>query len=140
MEFSCHYSANLQTPKTQPNSIPLLLSSYPGRLASRNSTNSSQLNSSSQPLCKDRTENAVSSNTPILVSLPIHCLETGSSIVACLFVSEGICLPSRCLAIDVSSGSMIPAFGRHVTIRVQKLDLLPTSGVREELFLLRWVC
>jgi hypothetical protein len=35
----------LPIPKTRLNSIPLLPSSYPGRLASRNSTNSSQLNS-----------------------------------------------------------------------------------------------
>jgi hypothetical protein len=36
----------LPTPKTQLDSIPLHPSSYPGRLASRNSTNSSQLKSS----------------------------------------------------------------------------------------------
>jgi hypothetical protein len=38
------------------------------------------------------------------------------SIVACVFVATGICLPSRCLAMDVSSGPTIPAFRRHVTI------------------------
>jgi hypothetical protein len=36
----------LPIPKTRLNSIPLLPSSYPGRLASRNSTNASQVNSS----------------------------------------------------------------------------------------------
>jgi hypothetical protein len=42
-----------------PNSIPLQPSSYPGRLASRNSINSSQLNSSLQSLHTDQTENTV---------------------------------------------------------------------------------
>jgi hypothetical protein len=39
-----------------------------------------------------------------------------SSIVACIFVAAGTCLPSRCLAMNVYSGSTIPAFRRHVTI------------------------
>jgi hypothetical protein len=38
------------------------------------------------------------------------------SIVACEFVVGGMCLPSRCLAINVYSDFAIPAFGRHVTI------------------------
>jgi hypothetical protein len=37
-------------------------------------------------------------------------------IVACVFVVAGTCLPSRCLAMNVYSGSTIPAFRRHVTI------------------------
>jgi hypothetical protein len=36
--------------------------------------------------------------------------------VACVFFAAGTCLPSRCLAVDVSSGSTIPAFRRHVTV------------------------
>jgi hypothetical protein len=44
----------------QLNSIPLLPSSCPGRLASRNSTNSSQLNSSLYQLCTDHAENTAS--------------------------------------------------------------------------------
>jgi hypothetical protein len=39
-----------------------------------------------------------------------------SSIVACVFISAGTCLPSRCLAMIVYSGSAIPAFRRHVTM------------------------
>jgi hypothetical protein len=39
------------------------------------------------------------------------------SIVACVIVAAGICLPSRCLAMNVCSDLTIPAFGRHVTIR-----------------------
>jgi hypothetical protein len=31
-----------------------------------------------------------------------HSLETGSSIVACMFISAGNCLPSRCLAMNYS--------------------------------------
>jgi hypothetical protein len=48
------------------------------------------------------------------VCLPIRCLETGSPIDACVFVAAGMCLPSRCLAMDVCSGSTIPAFRPHV--------------------------
>jgi hypothetical protein len=39
-----------------------------------------------------------------------------SSLVACVFVAAGMCLLSRCLAIDVCSGPTIPASRRHVTI------------------------
>jgi hypothetical protein len=39
-----------------------------------------------------------------------------TSIAACLFFATGICLPSRCIAMNVYSGSAIPAFTRHVTI------------------------
>jgi hypothetical protein len=57
---------------------------------------------------------------------PLYCWEgvvtaplniNGSySIVAWLSVAAGICLPSRCLAMDVSYEFTIPAFGRHVTV------------------------
>jgi hypothetical protein len=39
-----------------------------------------------------------------------------SSVVACIFISAGTGLPSRCLAMNFYSGSAIPAFRRHVTI------------------------
>jgi hypothetical protein len=52
-------------------------------------------------LFMDKTENVVPNN---------------SSIVACIFVAMEICLPCRFLAVDVSSGSTVPAFRRHVTI------------------------
>jgi hypothetical protein len=39
-----------------------------------------------------------------------------SSIVACVFISAGTCLPSRCLAMNVYSSFAIPASRRHVTI------------------------
>jgi hypothetical protein len=61
-----------------------------------------------------------------LETQPLCCLEgvftallnsNGSySIVACIFIAAGMCLPSRCLTTNVSSDFTIPAFGRHVTI------------------------
>jgi hypothetical protein len=39
-----------------------------------------------------------------------------SSVVVCLFISGGTCLPSLCLTMNVYSGSAIPAFRRHVRI------------------------
>jgi hypothetical protein len=41
---------------------------------------------------------------------------TNSSIVAHVFTVAGTCLPSRCLAMNIYSGSTIPAFRRHVTL------------------------
>jgi hypothetical protein len=43
-------------------------------------------------------------------------LPNSASIAACVFVAAGTCLPSRCLAMDVYSCSIIPAFRRHMTI------------------------
>jgi hypothetical protein len=46
---------------------------------------------------------------------PFH--SNGSySIVACVFVAAGMCLPSRCLAINIYSDFTMPAFEGHVTI------------------------
>jgi hypothetical protein len=52
---------------------------------------------------------------PLLFTSPLH-RNGSSSIFACLFISAGNCLQSRCLAMNVYSGSPIPAFRRHVTI------------------------
>jgi hypothetical protein len=38
------------------------------------------------------------------------------SIVACAFVAVGMCLPSRCLAMNVYSDFAIQDFGRDVTL------------------------
>jgi hypothetical protein len=46
-------------------------------------------------------ENTVSQQLLYCV-FSILCLETGSSIVACMFIFTGTCLPSRCLAINFS--------------------------------------
>jgi hypothetical protein len=64
-------------------------------------TPSTGLGSSLYSLAPDPTENTVYNY---------------SSIVACIYVVAGTCVPNRCLAIDVSSGSTIPNFRHHVTI------------------------
>jgi hypothetical protein len=48
--------------------------------------------------------------------LPLH-RNGGSSIVACVFISAGTCLPNRCLAMNFFSVSAIPDFRRHVAIQ-----------------------
>jgi hypothetical protein len=46
---------------------------------------------------------------------PLH--SNGSySIVTCVFVAAGMCLPSRCVAINIYSEFSIPAFGSRVTV------------------------
>jgi hypothetical protein len=50
---------------------------------------------------------------------PLH-RNGSSSIVPCEFVAAGMCLPSRCLVIDVCSGSTILDFRRNVTISSTK--------------------
>jgi hypothetical protein len=57
---------------------------------------------------------------------PLYCFESvfaaplhsngGYSIIVCVFIAAGIRLPSRCLAVNVYSISIIPAFGRHITL------------------------
>jgi hypothetical protein len=51
------------------------------------------------------TERVVYEESAALATALSHC-----------FVSAGTCLPSRCLTVDVSSGSTITTFERHVTI------------------------
>jgi hypothetical protein len=95
----------------QLNSIPLLRSSYPGRLASRNSTQffATELFFIT-PLHGPRGNRSLSIVGK--ACLQRRCI----AIVACVFVAAGMCLPSRCLAMNVYSDFTIPAFGRHVTI------------------------
>jgi hypothetical protein len=45
-----------------------------------------------------------------------NTVSNNSSIVACIYVAAGTCVPSRRLLVDVSSGSTIPNFRRHFTI------------------------
>jgi hypothetical protein len=47
---------------------------------------------------------------------PLHNNES-YLIVACAFVAAEMCLPSRCLAMDVYYDFAVPSFRRHVTIR-----------------------
>jgi hypothetical protein len=63
----------------------------------------------------------------VVLCLSIRSLETGCYIVAHVFVAAGMCLPSHCLALDVYSGSTIPAFRCHVTIS-SDLDTIPFRG------------
>jgi hypothetical protein len=54
-----------------------------------------------------------------LYILGTDCMENTASnifIVMCVFIATGMCLPSRCLAVDVFSVSPIPAVRRHVTV------------------------
>jgi hypothetical protein len=63
-----------------------------------------------------------------LFTAPLH--SNGSySIVASVFIAAGMCLPSCCLAMNVYSDFIIPAFGRHVTIRIKWAEL-PTLNFK----------
>jgi hypothetical protein len=80
---------------------------------------SSCMTSSSYSLRVDPTESTVSEQflycyRGVLTS-PLH--RSGSyPVVACVFVAAGMCLPSSCLGMDLSSDFTIPAFGHHVTV------------------------
>jgi hypothetical protein len=50
-----------------------------------------------------------------MFTAPLHSNES-YSIVACVFVASGMCLPSRYLATNVYTDFAILAFGHHVTI------------------------
>jgi hypothetical protein len=109
----------------QLNSISLLRSSYPGRLASRNSI---RLYSTTFYAAIANFGNHLYDHfaRTMRKTQPLNCWEgvftapfhsNGSySIVVCVFVSTGICLPCRCLEMNVYSDFTIPAFERHVTI------------------------
>jgi hypothetical protein len=101
----------------QLNSIPLLSSSYPGRLASRNSI----LFFSTELFFFNQFAGTTQKTQPLyywegVITTPLHS-NGNYSIVACVFCAAGMCLPSRCLIMDVSYDFIIPDFGRHVTIR-----------------------
>jgi hypothetical protein len=50
------------------------------------------------------------------------------SIVACVFVVAGICLPGRCLAMNVYSYFAIPDFRRHITISHKSVQQFRTRN------------
>lgn len=56
-------------------------------------------------------------------------------IVACLFVTEGTCLPSRLLAMNVYSDSDIPAFRRLVTIYFRRQGFGLSLGITRHFYL-----
>jgi hypothetical protein len=100
--------------KSQFSSSPLLPSSYPGRLASRNST---QLNWTPLynhfALTMQKTQLLYCWEGVLTAPLPSN----GSySTIALLFFAAGMCLPSCCLAMHVYSDFTILDFGRHVKL------------------------
>jgi hypothetical protein len=50
-----------------------------------------------------------------VITAPLHS-NGSNSIVVCVFIAAGMCLPSRCLAMHVYSDFTISTIGRHVTI------------------------
>jgi hypothetical protein len=60
-----------------------------------------------------------------MFTVPLHSKES-YSIVACIFVAAGMCLPSRCLTMDLYCDFAIRAFGRHVAIYLGQKEL-PTT-------------
>jgi hypothetical protein len=109
-------------------SIPLLSSSYPGRVASRNATDSLSflLNIFRLPSQDSLHSFRYIASGRTHRKHRFHRYPNITSIVACLFVAAGTCLPRSCLAMNVYSDFTIPAFGRHVTIASRPV-LKPTQ-------------
>jgi hypothetical protein len=107
----------LPIPKTRLNSIPLVPSSHPGRMASRNSTLTAlpQLNFSFKPLCRTTQKAQRFYCWEGVFTVPLH--SNGSySIVACEFVAAEMFSLSRWLAINVYSDLSIRDFGHLIAI------------------------
>jgi hypothetical protein len=51
-----------------------------------------------------------------------NIISSSSSVVVCIFIAAGTCLPSCGLAVDVISDSTIPAFRRHVAYEIHGDD------------------
>jgi hypothetical protein len=106
----------------QLNSIPLFPRSYPDKLASRSWTRLYIATVNVRTLLYNHFARTIQKTQPSYCwegafTAPLH--NNGSySIVACVFVVAVMCLPSRCLAMNVYSDFAIPAFGRHVTIHL----------------------
>jgi hypothetical protein len=76
------------------------------------------------PVASD-SRTAVSGDFIFWLSRAVNCcrpsptqstVSRGSSIIVCVSVAAGACIPSRCLAITAYSGSARPAFRRHDTV------------------------
>jgi hypothetical protein len=56
----------------------------------------------------------------LLYTLSTDCTENTASektsVIVCVSIAKGVCLPSHCLAMAAYSGSIIQAFIHHVTI------------------------
>jgi hypothetical protein len=66
-------------------------------------------------------------NSSGVFTSPLH--RNGSSIVVCVFITAGTCLLSRCLAMNVYSGTAIAAFRLHDTILWRTDWLLSSDSV-----------
>jgi hypothetical protein len=125
----CHFKSHMQSSfhsllpflllfcSCRLNSISLLPSSYSGRLASRNLTRLRHINwtpiYNHFALTTQKTQPFYC--WEVVFTAPLH--RNGSnSIVACVFVVAGMCLPIRCVAMNVCFDFTITAFGRHATI------------------------
>jgi hypothetical protein len=97
-------------PKTQFNSSALKLISWQAGASKLDSTELFFITALHGP----RRKHSLSCWKGVFTA-PLHS-ERSYSIVACVFVAAGMCLPSRCLAMDVCSEFTIPAFGCHVTL------------------------
>jgi hypothetical protein len=88
----------LPTPKTRLNSISLLPSSYSGWLAPRNST--IHFSTTTVLYCQTLSYNHFVRATQKEACLFIRCL-TMDVLLLRAYACTGICLPSRCLAVDL---------------------------------------
>jgi hypothetical protein len=120
--LSCHYSAT-------DNSIPQIPSSYPGRLASRNSnqfisTELFLITTLYEPRRKHKLSIAGKA------CLQRRCIATE---VTRVFVAAGMCLRSRCLAMNVYSDFIIPVSGVVYTQLLRLYVIICTIGVQPQL-------
>jgi hypothetical protein len=105
----------LPIPKTRLNSIPLLPSSYPGRMCLE--TRLTLLNWTLLYNHSARTTQKIQHFYCWEGVFTVPLNSNGSySIVACVFVAAGMFFPSRCLTMNIYSDVTIPAFGRHITV------------------------
>jgi hypothetical protein len=107
----------------QLNSIPLLPSSYPGRLTSRNST---RFFSTELFFITTYNGSRKKNNFSIVGKecLQRRCIAT-ELLNCCLLIAAEICLPSRCIALNIYSAVISSGFGRHVTVFTVPL---PSNG------------
>jgi hypothetical protein len=135
----------LPIPKIRFNSIPLFPSSYLGKLASKLDSVPVEAEAEVEveflstkfffiATLQDNAENTDSLLLEVVCTATLH--SNGSySIVACLFVSAGISLPSRCLAMNIYSEFTIPALGRHVRIgraMFYRVSVRPAVGLQDD--------
>jgi hypothetical protein len=108
----------------QLNSIPLLPSSNPGRLVSSFYAVTASLRTLLyNTLHGPRRKHSLSIDGKTHLTTPLHS-NRSDSIVACVLFAAGMWLPNRCLAMNIYSDFIIPAFRRHVTLAFTFQNLL----------------